>query len=489
MITDRIDPPELLRIPEIVNVSIATGARVIHISGQTSVDVDGTVVGSTHLEQSRVAFRNLLIALDAAGATLDDVAKFNIYMVDYSWDALEALMTAAKEVLGDPYPVTANTLVGVASLWLPDLLVEVDAVAVDLSPRHSRHGSIAKSRPHGLDRVHTRWVPAKPLSAAAVGSSMKSASQCRAGRNHRSGAVMTAVHFDTSTVDTLRGDVRGEILVPGDSGYDDARSLYNAMIDKRPAVMIRCQDVADVIAAVRFGRDEGLDIAIRGGGHNGGGLGSVDNGLIIDLSGMRGVRVDPEARTVVAAGGALLGDVDHATHTFGLATPGGIISTTGLGGLGLGGGVGHLTRKCGLTIDNFLAVDMVLADGSFVTANADEHEDLFWAVRGGGGNFGVVTSFTLELHEVSSVWAGPMLWPLDRTDDVLSVLPRLHRGGARRSQRLLRVPHRATSASVPRGAPPQEDVRHRVVLRRARGAGRRGVRSAAAHSVASRSTE
>ena len=130
MITDRIDPPELLRIPEIVNVSIATGARVIHISGQTSVDVDGTVVGSTHLEQSRVAFRNLLIALDAAGATLDDVAKFNIYMVDYSWDALEALMTAAKEVFGDDYPLTANTLVGVVSLWLPELLVEVDAVAV-----------------------------------------------------------------------------------------------------------------------------------------------------------------------------------------------------------------------------------------------------------------------------------------------------------------------------------------------------------------------
>src|SRR3954467_15948809 len=130
MITDRIDPPELLKIPEIVNVSIATGARVIHISGQTSVDVDGIVVGSTHLEQSRVAFRHLLIALDGAGATLGDVAKLNIYMVDYSWDALEALMTAAKEVLGDPYPVTANTLVGVASLWLPDLLVEVDAVAV-----------------------------------------------------------------------------------------------------------------------------------------------------------------------------------------------------------------------------------------------------------------------------------------------------------------------------------------------------------------------
>jgi enamine deaminase RidA (YjgF/YER057c/UK114 family) len=130
MITDRIDPPELLKIPEIVNVSIATGSRVIHISGQTSVEVEGKVVGSTHLEQSRLAFRNALIALAAAGATLYDVAKLNIYMVDYSWDALEELMAAAKEVFGDPYPVTANTLVGVASLWLPDLLVEVDAVAI-----------------------------------------------------------------------------------------------------------------------------------------------------------------------------------------------------------------------------------------------------------------------------------------------------------------------------------------------------------------------
>ncbi len=237
--------------------------------------------------------------------------------------------------------------------------------------------------------------------------------------DHRSGAVMTTAGLDSSAVDALRGDVRGDVLVAGDSSYDDARALYNAMIDKRPAVIARCHDVADVMAAVRFGRGQGLDIAVRGGGHNGGGLGSVDNGLVIDLSGMRGARVDPESRTVVAAGGALLGDVDHATHAFGLAAPGGIISTTGLGGLSLGGGVGHLTRKCGLTIDNFLEVDMVLADGSFVTANADEHADLFWAVRGGGGNFGVVTSFTLQLHEISNVWAGPMLWPLDRTDDVL----------------------------------------------------------------------
>jgi enamine deaminase RidA (YjgF/YER057c/UK114 family) len=130
MITDRIDPPELLRIPEIANVTVATGSRVIHISGQTAVDVEGKVVGSTHLEQSRVAFRNVLIAVEAAGATLDDVAKFNIYIVDYSWDALEALMTAAKDVLGEPYPLAANTLIGVSSLWLPDLLVEIDAIAV-----------------------------------------------------------------------------------------------------------------------------------------------------------------------------------------------------------------------------------------------------------------------------------------------------------------------------------------------------------------------
>ena len=130
MITDRIDPPGLLRIPEIVNVTVATGSRVIHVSGQTAVDVEGNVVGSTHLEQSRVAFRNVLIALEAAGATLDDVAKFNIYMVDYSWDALEALMAAATEVLGEPYPLAANTLIGVSSLWLPDLLVEIDAIAV-----------------------------------------------------------------------------------------------------------------------------------------------------------------------------------------------------------------------------------------------------------------------------------------------------------------------------------------------------------------------
>jgi FAD/FMN-containing dehydrogenase len=154
------------------------------------------------------------------------------------------------------------------------------------------------------------------------------------------------------------------------------------MIDKKPAIIIRCKDVADVIAAVKFGKEQGLDIAIRGGGHNGGGLGSVDDGLMLDLSLMRGVRIDPESRTGTAQGGSQLGDYDHAAHAFGLATPAGIISTTGVGGLTLGGGIGHLTRKYGLTIDNLLSVDIILADGSFVVADPDHNKELFWAVRG-----------------------------------------------------------------------------------------------------------
>ncbi len=194
------------------------------------------------------------------------------------------------------------------------------------------------------------------------------------------------------------------------------------MIDRFPRLLVRCRDVTDVIRAVNFGREAGLAIAIRGGGHNAAGLGTVDDGLVIDLSLMRGVRVDPRARTAQVEGGAVWGDVDHATSAFGLATPSGFISTTGVGGLTLGGGIGHLTRGHGLTIDNLLSVDIVLADGSFVTANADEHPDLFWAVRGGGGNFGIVTSFTFRLHPVGSagtVYAGPMLWPMEEAADLL----------------------------------------------------------------------
>jgi FAD/FMN-containing dehydrogenase len=186
--------------------------------------------------------------------------------------------------------------------------------------------------------------------------------------------------------------LRGRLNTPSDPEYDDARALYNGMIDKRPLMIARCADVADVIAAVNFGRDNRLLVAIRGGGHNGPGLGSCDDGLVIDLSTMKGVRVDPANRTVRVGPGCTSGDVDHATHVFGLAVPFGIVSTTGVAGLTLGGGSGYLTRKYGLTIDNLLEADVVLADGNFVTASKKENPDLFWALRGGGGNFGVVTS-------------------------------------------------------------------------------------------------
>src|SRR4029077_19313546 len=182
-------------------------------------------------------------------------------------------------------------------------------------------------------------------------------------------------------IEQLKTAIRGQLIQQEDATYDAARSVYNGMIDKRRKLIVRAVDVGDVMAVLRYGRENGLLIAIRGGGHNGAGLGTCDGGLVIDLSPMKGVRVDPAARTVRAEGGCVWGDVDHATHAFGMATPSGIISTTGVGGLTLGGGLGHLTRKCGLSIDNLLAVDMVLADGRFVTASAEENPDLYWAVR------------------------------------------------------------------------------------------------------------
>ena len=206
--------------------------------------------------------------------------------------------------------------------------------------------------------------------------------------------------LDEAAVRDFTARLRGAVIQPGDADYDAARALYNGMIDKRPRLIARCVDVADVIAAVNFGRDQGLLIAIRGGGHNGPGLGSCDDGLVIDLSLMKSVRVDPASRTVRVDAGCTSGDVDHATHAFGLAVPFGIVSTTGVAGLTLGGGTGYLTRKYGLTIDNLLEADVVLADGSFVTASESEHPDLFWALRGGGGNFGVVTSFLFQAHPV-----------------------------------------------------------------------------------------
>jgi FAD/FMN-containing dehydrogenase len=222
-----------------------------------------------------------------------------------------------------------------------------------------------------------------------------------------------------AAVEQLTTGLRGPVVRAGDPDYDEVRTIYNAMIDKRPAVIARCVDAGDVICAVNVAREHGLLVAIRGGGHNGPGLSMCDDGLVIDLSLMKGVRVDPEARTARVGGGATWGDVDHATHAFGLATPSGIISTTGVGGLTLGGGLGHLTRKCGLAIDNLLEADVVLADGSFVTASADRHPDLFWALRGGGGNFGVVTSFLFRLHPIDTVVAGPMLWPMERATEIM----------------------------------------------------------------------
>jgi FAD/FMN-containing dehydrogenase len=220
-------------------------------------------------------------------------------------------------------------------------------------------------------------------------------------------------------VQAFAQNLRGELIQPGDNNYDEARKLYNAMIDRRPRFIVRCADVADVIASVNFAREHKLLLAVRGGGHNGGGLGSCDDGLVIDLSRMKGVRVDPERRTAVVNGGCTWGDVDHATHAFGLATPSGVISTTGVGGLTLGGGLGHLTRRFGLAVDNLIGADIVLADGSFVSVNAENHPDLFWAIRGGGGNFGIVTSFVFRLHPVKTVVAGPTLWQLEQSADVL----------------------------------------------------------------------
>jgi FAD/FMN-containing dehydrogenase len=220
-------------------------------------------------------------------------------------------------------------------------------------------------------------------------------------------------------VSALESRVRGEVIHRDHPEYEQARSVNNGSIDKYPELIVRCADVGDVIAALELGRVNGLDIAVRGGGHSVPGFGTVDNGLVLDLSPIRNVRVDPDARLAFVGGGATLGEVDHATHAFGLATPLGILSTTGVGGVTLGGGMGYLTRKHGLTVDNLVSADVVLADGSFVKVSDDENADLMWALRGGSGNFGVVTSFDYRLHPVSTVVAGPMLWPLERAAEVM----------------------------------------------------------------------
>ncbi len=222
-----------------------------------------------------------------------------------------------------------------------------------------------------------------------------------------------------AAVNEFKAKLRGQLLSPSDEGYESARRVYNGMIDRRPRWISRCFNIAAVISSVQFARDNDVLVAIRGGGHNAGGLGCCEGGLVIDLCLMRSVRVDPAAQTARAEGGCTGADLDHATHAFGLATPTGTVSSTGIAGLTLGGGIGHLSRPYGLTIDNLLAVDVVLADGRFVTASAEANQDLYWAVRGGGGNFGVITSFLYRLRPVKMVSAGPTFWPLDQAPEVM----------------------------------------------------------------------
>jgi FAD/FMN-containing dehydrogenase len=224
----------------------------------------------------------------------------------------------------------------------------------------------------------------------------------------------------TATVGALPEQVRGQVITERDGPYDEARQVYNAMHDRKPAVIVRCVDAGDVIAAVNFAREHGGDLSVRGGSHSAPGFGTNDGGVVIDLSAMKGIRVDPRTQTVRAEGGCTWGDLNHATHAFGLATTGGIVSTTGIAGLTLGGGIGYLARGCGLALDNLLSADVVTADGRFLVANEHENEDLFWAIRGGGGNFGVVTSFEYRLHPIKDILAGIFVFPLDRARDVLT---------------------------------------------------------------------
>jgi FAD/FMN-containing dehydrogenase len=218
------------------------------------------------------------------------------------------------------------------------------------------------------------------------------------------GELITEARLDADAMEAFAGGIRGAVVTPGDTGYDDARAIWNGLIDRRPALIVQCSGAADVVDAVNFARERGLLLSIKGGGHNVAGNAVNDGGLVIDLSAMRGVHVDPSTRTVRAQGGATWGDCDRETQLFGLAVPGGVVSTTGIAGLTLHGGMGHLRRKHGLSIDSLRSVDIVTADGRLRRASADENEDLFWAVRGAGSNFGVVTSFEFEAHPV-----GPMV--------------------------------------------------------------------------------
>src|SRR5213594_655480 len=233
-------------------------------------------------------------------------------------------------------------------------------------------------------------------------------------------AIATDVRLDESALSALRAAFRGELVRAGDPAYDEHRKIWNGSIDRHPALIARCAGVADVIAAVRFGRQTGLPVAVRSGGHSFPGICVADDALVVDLGLMKGIRVDPEARTARVQAGVLLGELDRETQAFGLAVPAGIVTTTGLTGLTLGGGIGWLMRKYGLTIDQLLAVDMITADGEFVKASASENADLFWGIRGAGGNFGIVTEFEFRLNPVGPiVLSGPIFWPMEESPKVL----------------------------------------------------------------------
>jgi FAD/FMN-containing dehydrogenase len=257
--------------------------------------------------------------------------------------------------------------------------------------------------------------------------------------------AMKQATTQSMNVEELERGFSGDVLVPGRDGYDDARKIWNAMIDKRPAVIARCASVSDVVRAVRFARGAGLALAVRGGGHNIAGSALVDGGLVIDLSRMKAARVDAAARRVTVEGGATLADLDAATQAHGLATPVGINSTTGVGGLTLGGGFGWLSRKHGMTVDNLESAEVVTAAGEVVRASATEHPDLFWAIRGGSGNFGVVTRFELKLHEVGpELLSGLVVYPLAEAKSVLRQYREL----------VAKAPDELTVWSVLRKAPP-----------------------------------
>ncbi len=232
--------------------------------------------------------------------------------------------------------------------------------------------------------------------------------------------VTTLPGVEQERLEKFSSALRGTIVRSHDAAYESSRSVYNAMIDRHPSLIVRCTNVADVIQSVRFARENDLLVAIRGGGHNVAGLGTCDGGMLIDLADMNSVHVDPRRKTARVEGGATWGQVDHATHAFGLATPSGIISTTGVAGLTLGGGFGHLSRHYGLSCDNLISADIVTADGQFRTVSPDQNQDLFWAIRGGGGNFGVVTSFEFQLHPVNTVYGGPIFYPVEKTAELMS---------------------------------------------------------------------